>query len=152
MADDGVRKTPGVIAPPPLIFVAVFFLGWLFREKLPRYQNVPVAMVLIAIGAIPLFWGFYTMFRARTPVDPYAPTTALVTTGPFRFSRNPLYFAMHIFYVAVCLWTASMSSLLLLPLANVIMVWGVIRREERFLEAKFGDAYRVYRANVRRWL
>jgi protein-S-isoprenylcysteine O-methyltransferase Ste14 len=150
--DGEVRKTPGVIAPPPLIFVAVFFLGWLFRDKLPRYQNIMAAMVLILIAAGPLLWGFWTMYRARTPIDPYSTPTALVTSGPFRFSRNPLYLSMHIFYVAVCLWTASMSSLFLLPLANAIMVWGVIHREERFLEAKFGDEYRVYRANVRRWL
>lgn len=146
------RQTPGVIAPPPLIFVAVFFAGWFFRDLLPRYQNIMAAMVLILIAAVPLLWGFYAMVRARTPIDPYSPPSALVTTGPFRFSRNPLYVALHVIYVAVCLWTASISSLILLPLANAIMVWGVIRREERFLEEKFGDTYRVYRAKVRRWV
>ena len=146
------RETVGVVAPPPLIFVAVFFAGWLVRAWLPRYQNMFVAIGIMVPAAVILFSGFWTMFRARTPVDPYATPTALVTTGPFRFSRNPLYLALHLVYIGVCFWTASMTSLILLPLANAILLFGVIRREERFLEAKFGDEYRVYRAKVRRWL
>lgn len=149
---NGKKDTPGVIAPPPLIFVAAFFAGWFFRDMLPRYQNVFVAIWLILAASVVMLSGFYVMVRARTAIDPYSPPTALVTTGPFRFSRNPLYLSLHLFYVAVCFWTASMTSLILLPLANAVLVWGVIHREERFLEAKFGDAYRVYREKVRRWL
>jgi protein-S-isoprenylcysteine O-methyltransferase Ste14 len=103
------------------------------------------AVILIA-------WGITTMLRAHTHVDPFQPTTALVMTGPFRFTRNPLYLAMTIGYVSASLWSASMVSLAVLPLALAILHVGVIRREERYLDTKFGEAYRQYRGHVRRWI
>jgi protein-S-isoprenylcysteine O-methyltransferase Ste14 len=146
------RDRAGVIAPPPLIFAVFFFLGWFGRGLLPRAQSVIGGAVLVLVAASIIAWGATTMLRAHTHVDPYQPTTALVTTGPFRFSRNPLYLSMTIGYVSASLWTASMTSLALLPLAIVILHFGVIRREERYLEGKFGDAYSEYCARVRRWV
>ena len=92
------------------------------------------------------------MLRARTHIDPYKPATTVVTTGPYRFTRNPLYLSVNILYVALCVVLGLTSSLVLLPVANVVLLYGVIKREERYLEAKFGDPYRVYRSHVRRWL
>ena len=146
------RDRAGVIAPPPLIFLAVFLLGWFGRNLLPRYQSIVVGAVLILVAAAIIAWAATTLLRAHTTVDPFQPTTALVTTGPFRFTRNPLYLAMTIAYVGASLWTASMTSDVLLPLAIVILHFGVIRREERYLEGKFGDTYREYRRRVRRWV
>lgn len=146
------RDRAGVIAPPPLIFLAVFLLGWFGRNLLPRYQSIVGGAVLVLVAAAIIAWAATTLLRAHTTVDPFQPTTAIVTTGPFRFTRNPLYLAMSIAYVAASLWTASMTSVALLPLVLVIIHFGVIRREERYLEGKFGDAYREYRRRVRRWL
>jgi protein-S-isoprenylcysteine O-methyltransferase Ste14 len=146
------RDRAGVIAPPPLIFGVAFFLGWFGRNLLPRYQFVMGGAVLVLVSATIIAWAATTMLRANTHVDPYQPTTALVTTGPFRFTRNPLYLSMTIGYVAASLWTASMTSLALLPLAIVILHFGVIRREERYLEGKFENAYREYCGRVRRWV
>jgi protein-S-isoprenylcysteine O-methyltransferase Ste14 len=145
------RDRAGVFAPPPLIFAAAFFLGWFARNWLPRYQSVIAGATLVLVCAAIIAWATI-MLRAHTHVDPYQPTTALVTTGPFQFTRNPLYLSMTIGYVAASLWTASMTSIALLPPAIVILHFGVTRREERYLEGKFGDAYREYCRRVRRWV
>lgn len=92
------------------------------------------------------------MRRAGTNIRPDRPALALVTDGPFRVSRNPLYLATTGLYVAIALLIDTLWPLLLLPGVLLVLDWGVIRREERYLEAKFGDAYRVYRARVRRWI
>jgi len=91
------------------------------------------------------------MLRARTNIDPYKPSTALVTGGPYRFTRNPIYVAMTLLYVGAALSFRIIPALILLPVALLLLQFGVIRREERYLEAKFGDRYREYRSSVRRW-
>jgi protein-S-isoprenylcysteine O-methyltransferase Ste14 len=80
------------------------------------------------------------------------PTTALVAAGPFRFSRNPLYVALTLVYVALALLTNALWVLVLIVPVLFVTHYGVVRREERYLEAKFGDAYRAYRSRVRRYL
>jgi protein-S-isoprenylcysteine O-methyltransferase Ste14 len=146
------KDRPGVIAPPPLIFLAGLVIGYLGRGLLPRFQSVIGGAVLMlaafALGA----WGVATMAHAKTNVAPYRPTTAIVTRGPFRFTRNPLYVSMTIIYIATALWIGSTFAYLLLPIVLLVVRFGVIAREERYLEAKFGDEYRAYRARVRRWI
>jgi protein-S-isoprenylcysteine O-methyltransferase Ste14 len=90
--------------------------------------------------------------RAHTPVDPTKPTTALVTEGPFRYSRNPIYVALTLLYVGVALLINALWILLLVVPAGLVLRYGVIAREEAYLTRKFGDAYRHYTAQVRRWL
>jgi protein-S-isoprenylcysteine O-methyltransferase Ste14 len=75
-----------------------------------------------------------------------------VATGPFRFSRNPLYVALTLIYVGLALLTNALWVLVLIVPVLLLMHYGVVRREERYLEAKFGDAYRAYRSSVRRYL
>jgi protein-S-isoprenylcysteine O-methyltransferase Ste14 len=151
------KDAPGVFAPPPLIFGISFLLGYFGRRwtPLPIIERSTLAIgiaatlmlssLFIAVSAI------VTMFRARTHVDPYEPTTAIVTTGPFRFSRNPLYVSLTLFFAGLSLALGASLSLLLLPLAVAVLQWGVIRREERYLERKFGEPYLDYRKRVRRW-
>ena len=92
------------------------------------------------------------MQRAGTNVNPSLPATTLVISGPFRFSRNPMYLARTLLYLGLGFMANALSVLLtLLPLLVVIR-YGVIEREEGYLEAKFGDAYRQYRTTVRRWV
>ena len=108
------------------------------------------ALVVLGLGITG--WGRTLMARAGTNVNPFQPTTALVTTGPFRFSRNPLYVGLTLAYLGGALLTNSVWVLALLVPVLLVMHYGVVRREERYLEAKFGDAYRAYRGRVRRYL
>ncbi len=155
---DAVTEVPqdnaGVYFPPPLIFVAFFVAGWLARRWVPisipyaRPMGVIVAMCSIAL----LVWGFAPMHRARTAVIPHKPATQLVTGGAFRFTRNPLYVSMIIGYTSVAIWTEAVPALLLLPVAIAVLQARVIRREEAYLERRFGSDYREYCRTVRRWL
>ena len=92
------------------------------------------------------------MERAGTNVNPTLPSTVLVATGPFLFSRNPLYVALTLMYVGLALLANALWVLVSMIPVLVVMHYGVVRREERYLEAKFGDAYREYRSRVRRYV
>ena len=92
------------------------------------------------------------MHRAGTNVLPSRPALAIVTHGPFRFSRNPIYVANVFVYIGLSfLFNAVWPLLLLLPMLWVIY-WGIIQREERYLENKFGEIYLTYKDKVPRWL
>ena len=92
------------------------------------------------------------MKRAGTNVRPDQPSLAIVTDGPFRFSRNPMYLATTGLYLGTTLLVNTPWPLVLLPPMLLILHWGVVRREERYLEAKFGEPYRAYKSRVRRWV
>jgi protein-S-isoprenylcysteine O-methyltransferase Ste14 len=97
-------------------------------------------------------WFVWTMRRAGTPVDPYEAPTALVTAGPFRYTRNPAYVALTLTYAGLSLLTGTLWSLLLLPGVLLAVDRGVIQREESYLEEHFGADYVEYQRRVRRWL
>jgi protein-S-isoprenylcysteine O-methyltransferase Ste14 len=112
-----------------------------------------LAGALLLAGGLALgSWGDRTMHRAGTNVNPSKPALALVDTGPFRFSRNPLYIALTLIYGGLALVIPALWPLLLLIPVVAVLSWGVVRREERYLERKFGDSYRSYKARTRRWL
>ena len=90
--------------------------------------------------------------RAGTSVVPSEPSTALVTTGPYRFTRNPIYIGFVLAYFGLAIVLTSMWVLLLLIPVLAILQRGVVVPEEAYLERKFGDAYRKYQAHVPRWL
>ena len=150
---------PGVIAPPPLIYAGVLTLGLVVHFTIlpvqtgwPRGWRYSVA-VLLVIAAILLIAGALRRFsQAGTNVEPWKPSTAIVVDGVYRFTRNPIYLAMALAYVAISLATDSVVALMLLVPALLIVRYGVIGREERYLDAKFGDSYRRYQASVRRWI
>jgi protein-S-isoprenylcysteine O-methyltransferase Ste14 len=151
--------TPGVIAPPPLLFLGGLALGagvdfGLLRVStgLPGWFRLGAGAALAA-AALGLAAGALGRFRrAGTAVEPWRPSTALVTDGVYRFTRNPIYLAMAVLYAGSALALDSAVALALLPPVLALVQVGVIRREERYLEARFGDEYRRYRASVRRWL
>jgi protein-S-isoprenylcysteine O-methyltransferase Ste14 len=92
------------------------------------------------------------MLRAKTTLNPAGPASTLVTGGPFRFTRNPIYLGDTLMYLGLALLFGRRGPLLLLPGVLAALDRGVIRREERYLERRFGRQYRAYRARVRRWL
>jgi protein-S-isoprenylcysteine O-methyltransferase Ste14 len=114
---------------------------------LGRPLAVAVALAAAALGLA----GLRAFRRAGTPFLPYRETLAIVTDGPFRFTRNPLYFSAILALAGVALWWDSLWLLALLPLVAVALQRLVIGPEERYLEARFGARYRDYRARVRRW-
>lgn len=166
MADDGAappppgtRKTAGVIAPPPLLPAAVIVLAEGLRWLLPLPMGAAaggwrlvVAGALLASALAIAAAAVLELRRARTPVEPWKPTRSIVTTGPYAFSRNPIYVAFLGVQLAYAWGRSNAWGLLLLPASIALLHWGVIAREERYLVAKFGEAYLGYRQRVRRWL
>ena len=97
-------------------------------------------------------WAIATITRAGSNVPSTLPTTTIVDTGPYRFTRNPIYLAMVLGLIGLAIAFNSLWLLLMLVPFALVIRYGVIAREEAYLERKFGDVYRSYRARVRRWL
>jgi protein-S-isoprenylcysteine O-methyltransferase Ste14 len=151
------QDTAGVIAPPPLIYLAGLViglgLGYLAPTPfLPRSIAYGLGAVLILIAASIIISARRMMLRAGTAIKPTIPTTALVITGPFRFTRNPLYVGATLFYVGIAVAARSLWALALLLVVLAVMHRGVIDREERYLERRFGADYVRYKERVRRWI
>lgn len=146
-----------IVAPPPVIYLGVLGLGLLLERLWPTRLvswslAVGVGSVLLVCGVIGLAAAIRTIWHAQTPIDPYKATTALVTDGPFRFSRNPIYVSDTLIYIGVSLALNAWWALALTPVLVWIMQAGVIAREEDYLERTFGDDYLRYKWRVRRWL
>ena len=155
----GVEKAQDAsrAAPAPVIFVAVLLVGVLLSlafpvSFLPRLLTLLVGATCFLLPFVLGLAALRAMRRARTSVNPNRPTTVLLTEGPFQLSRNPMYLGMVVQYVGLALLFNSLWAIVLLPLALVIVHLTVIKREERYLEQKFGEEYRAYKARVRRWI
>lgn len=155
MTDDPLT-TAGVIAPPPLIFAGGLILGLLLQLVLPLELKVPLAgliwWVCVGAGAILVVFSFQAMQARKTPVNPLQPTTNLVAEGPYGLSRNPIYVGFTLIYFGLALLAGSLWPFVLLAGVLIIIERGVIEREETYLERKFGEEYRNYKAQVRRWV
>ena len=108
---------------------------------------VPILLGLVLAGSAARAFG-----RAGTPVVPFEPSTALVTTGWYRYTRNPMYLGMSLLLSGIALALGSLTAFLPVPLFVLIVQTRFIRAEERFLEGIFGTEYTAYKARVRRWL
>ena len=153
----GSRDLPGVIAPPPLIYLGGLAVGFgleaLFYS--PSVQGAvawPVGAVLMVTGGALARSFFHGFGRAGTPVSPYNTPTKLVTTGAYRLSRNPGYLGMALAYAGIAVMARALWALAPLVVVLVLIDRGVIAREERFLERKFGEDYLRYKRRTRRWL
>jgi protein-S-isoprenylcysteine O-methyltransferase Ste14 len=119
---------------------------------LPGTLGVPLGAPLVVV-AIALFAYSVATFRAAgTPVPARKPTAMIVRAGPYRFSRNPIYLAFSLFQLGIAMWVNSVWLLATLVAAVALMHYFVIRREEEYLERRFGAQYLDYKASVRRWL
>ncbi|HSU14089.1 isoprenylcysteine carboxylmethyltransferase family protein [Longimicrobium sp.] len=151
----------GVRFPPPLLFVAGLALAALLDRLRPaplwHGGGRPVAFlvaaaVLLGAGAVWMAWGLITFRRARTAVIPNRPASSLVTGGPYRFGRNPMYLGMTTAYCGATLWLDSAWAIVMLPIVIDLLHRLVIRREEAYLADAFGAEYERYRGRVGRWL
>jgi protein-S-isoprenylcysteine O-methyltransferase Ste14 len=155
-----VRDAPGVIIFPPFLYFGMLLFGLLLQFLWPHHivsgatmafgARIAGAIVCLSGGMLAM-WGRKTMMRAGTNVLPTRPALAIVTDGPFRFTRNPLYLGNVLFYLGFAMIFNSAWLLALFFPLLLVLQWGIIQREERYLEAKFGDAYVAYKARVRRW-
>jgi protein-S-isoprenylcysteine O-methyltransferase Ste14 len=148
---------PGVLIWPPLLVGGAVLLGLLLDWQVPLRGGLETAIrltgaLLTAAAALLAFWAARRFRAAGTNIHPGHPATALVSGGPYRITRNPMYVGLVGVQVGLALILLSPWILILaLPVAAILDL-GVIRREERYLEAKFGEPYRAYRTIVRRWL
>jgi protein-S-isoprenylcysteine O-methyltransferase Ste14 len=150
------RAATGVLAPPPAIFAASLVSGFLLEAVLGT-PEVPAgaraAGVVLVLAGVGLAGAFaVALRRARTPINPRRPTRALVTSGPYRLSRNPGYLGMALASAGTALTAGALWPIATLVPALVAVDRGVIAREERHLERRFGADYAAYRRRVRRWI
>jgi protein-S-isoprenylcysteine O-methyltransferase Ste14 len=149
--------SPGVLVFPPVLFLGTLAAGLVLHWLRPLPLLPSLVARLLGAAVLVLSWilarsAERAMRHAGTNIRPDQPTVALVTDGPFRRTRNPLYLAAIGFYLAVTLLVNAVWPLVLLPVLVAVLHWGVVRREERYLEEKFGEDYRDYRRRVRRWI
>ena len=157
-ASSDFRDSSGAVVRPPIAWaftaIAGLALDWL--HPLPFLPSaVPAGWlggVVILAGLALLIWAATTFRRAGTEVRTGQPAARIVTTGPYRHTRNPIYIGMFLGLVGLAAGFDSLWLLVLLAPFYLLIRYGVVAREEAYLELKFGDAYRAYRARVRRWL
>ncbi|PYO43728.1 MAG: isoprenylcysteine carboxyl methyltransferase [Gemmatimonadetes bacterium] len=145
---------------PPFIYAGLFALGYSVHRFVPAHlwPDGPPPAARAAAWALLVVWlglsasAVFLFRRAGTTPNPSRPTTAIVVHGPFRFTRNPMYVSLVALYLSLTLFVNSVWPLVLLPVVIALVQRQVIAREEAYLEAKFGDEYRAYKARVRRWL
>ena len=142
---------------PPLVYLTSLVSGAVIHLAmplpfLPGTLAVPLGVPLVAVALV-LFSYSVAKFRvAGTPVPARKPTTVIVRTGPYSVSRNPIYLAFSVLQLGIAIWVNSVWLLATLLGAVALMHYVVIRREEQYLERKFGAQYLDYKASVRRWL
>lgn len=152
MADS--RNRPATLLLPPLVYIVALWGAWEMHKRMPLpFPGLPgMGWLLAGLGCVLLLWAAWTMFRHKTTISPYAAATSLVQSGPFGFSRNPIYLGDSIIYLGVMLIWGNLWPMLLYPLVWAAIRYGVIRHEEAHLTAKFGESYSQYCKRVRRWI
>jgi len=152
---------PGVIARPPRIAYLLLGIGAIL-ERLSPWPLLPTGSMAVSryglgaglavIGLIVMTHALRAFRKAGTNVETPKPATTLVTDGIYARSRNPMYVSLLLLFAAIAVFANSAWFALLLVIYLVMLRFGVVAREERYLERKFGETYDAYRAHVRRWL
>ena len=151
------RDNAGVVVIPPVMFALSLALGFLIDwlrpvALLPGNAQYVVGGILMATALVFGIWGRILFTRFGTNVEPFKPTTVIISSGPFAYSRNPLYLSLFVLYAGIGILADNVWLFVLgVPLFFIIR-YGVIAREERYLERKFGESYLAYKRRVRRWL
>ena len=151
---------PGVQFPPPILYALGFGIAWLLDDgvrALPFPAIGPVAAKIIGLvvaiaGMYVTISGIAAFRRVMTAIFPNQPANELVTDGPYRFTRNPMYTGFTLVYIGAAFIMNSMWPLIVLPVVVGLLFVLVIRREEAYLSDAFGEHYAAYRKRVRRWI
>ena len=155
MADPAAR--PATLLPPPLVYAAGLVAGWWINRYIPlgfagTGMLHSLGWGLVSLWVMLTLWAALTIWRHRTTVNPYKPVSTLVTSGPFGFSRNPIYTGDWLVYAGVTLLLQTYWTVALAPVVWWFMRYHVIAHEEAHLAIRFGEAYRGYCDRVRRWI
>ena len=155
--EDGRKDTVGFRLWPPVAIGVPWLVGWLVTTSWGDPFDLGGWRVPVGWGLVLFFiawngWSLWLFGRHRTGLLPGQATEALIEEGPYRVSRNPLYVGLLALYVGLASLAPTVWGLALFPAAVLLVYWGAIRPEERFLHDRFGLAYDDYRARVRRWL
>ncbi|MFA4818996.1 MAG: isoprenylcysteine carboxylmethyltransferase family protein [Patescibacteria group bacterium] len=149
--------SPQVIAPPPFIYLGGIAVGFILHlikplSFLPKNFALPLGVVLIVISVLLVVTAIRTFIRAKTNIDVRKPTTSIVSVGPYRFTRNPIYLSMALLTIGIAVWANALWILITLVPVLLVMQFAVILREEDYLTRKFGGEYLQYKTRVRRWI
>jgi len=146
-----------VITIPPIVYLAGLLLGLLIHyfspvgflaKSVSTWCGILLILVSMTIGLLALL----AFRRAGTSPHLHKSTTTIVTDGIYQLSRNPMYVSLAVFYLGLACWINSLWILLLIVPVLMVVEWGIIKREEQYLEQKFGDKYLRYKSQVRRWI
>jgi protein-S-isoprenylcysteine O-methyltransferase Ste14 len=165
-SDDRSEKAETDIVPevanlgimrPPFVYLGAIALGLVLHfawpvRLVPRAASVPLGLTAVLVAIALFLWAVRTFRTADTPVPGNLPTTMIVYTGPYRFSRNPIYLSFSLLQLGVAFLLNSLWLLVTLIPAVALMSFVVILREEHYLETRFPSDYLPYKASVRRWL
>jgi len=144
------------IVRPPLVFLSSIVTGLVLEfvwpmPFLPRLLSAPIGSSFVVVAVVLFSFSVRKFQAAGTPVPGNKPTTVIVRTGLYRFSRNPIYLAFTLLQFGIAIWVNSLWLIVTLIVAVALMASVVIPREERYLEQRFGAEYLHYKASVRRW-
>ena len=151
------NDNPDIITFPAAVFVTFFITG-IITDRALSYGLVfdgfrhPFGWVITLIGIVLYGWASRQFLKAATFIRVRKPTITLVTKGPYKFSRNPMYIAATMIYAGFSLAFGKSITLVFLIPCLAVLQYGVIVREEDYLKAKFGDKYLKYQNKVRRWV
>lgn len=145
------------IMRPPLVYLVAIIVGVAIDIRwpltfLPGAITGPIGSILVLAAIVLFVYAVRTFRAAGTSVRGNQPTTTIVRSGPYRFTRNPIYVAFSLLQFGLAIWINSLWLIITLIGAIALMAYVVIPREESYLERRFGAEYRNYQASVRRWL
>jgi len=148
-----------IVAKPPVIYAVPFLIGILLNKffSLKILSSVSTSLlilswILVVLGFFLAGWTLLTFLKKGEDVRPEKPTTVIIANGPFRFSRNPIYLSFNITYIGFSLILNNLWLIIFLPFAFLVLRYGVVSKEEQYLERKFGKKYLVYKKRTRRWI
>ena len=152
------EEPPSRIAWPPLLIAAALaaavLLGRFYPLPWPGLNDLPAQIIGYGLGGLGVLltgWGFITLNRADTTVQPHKPVKRLVTHGAFGFRRNPIYMGEVLIFLGLAQVTGNIWMALVAPALAILLFALAILPEERHLEARFGEEYLAYKARTRRW-
>ena len=154
---DSAPDNARVRVPPPLVLLVLILAGYFLQQlwtlELPNVSGWYVAgWAIVCIGVVILVAGWIHFFQAKTNIQPNKPSSNLIRSGLYRFSRNPIYVSGLLLQLGIALLMNNLWMVLLVPVSKVVFDRYIIAREEAYLERAFGTAYLDYKRTVRRWL
>ena len=156
-SNDQLPDHAGVAFHPPVMLILMLVVGFGLRMALPLSflpgEMVWIAGLTIVVSAFAFFfWAVFTMRQGGGSIPTGKPTDVILSNGPYGFSRNPIYASMIVLLIGVGIWANSLWFIGFAVIAVFLLSWGVISREEAYLERKFTRDYAAYKSAVRRWL